>query len=172
MFLLLAIMLSIGQYSDVLQVKKRFYEAVNKPELAEEMVEFFSSSKIQPADERYAWFAAAEALTAKNASAPWTKVSISKSALGKLQKAIDARPNDPYPSFLRMSVEKELPGFLGMSEHLDRDRSRIGTLLENMAKRGECGTPRELSQAMIKGGYCNKTNGSMFYTLLKQCNTN
>jgi hypothetical protein len=69
------------------------------------------------------------ALQGKYAWMPFSKLSFLQDALATLHKAIQQDPENVEIRFLRLTVEKNIPMFLGMAIHLTEDKDKI---LENI----------------------------------------
>ncbi|MDQ2772192.1 MAG: hypothetical protein M3Y54_17035 [Bacteroidota bacterium] len=75
-----------------------------------------------------AYKGAAEAIRARDASM-FNKLTYVQDASRTFEQAVSADPRNPEIRFLRFTVESNLPGFLGLSKHVDEDK----TLLLNAA---------------------------------------
>ncbi|GAA4369047.1 hypothetical protein GCM10023185_42320 [Hymenobacter saemangeumensis] len=67
---------------------------------------------------------AAEAIRARDASM-FNKMDYIKDAARTFEQAVAADPRNAEVRFLRFSVESNLPGFLGLSKHLDEDKEVV-----------------------------------------------
>ena len=78
-----------------------------------------------------AYKAAAEAIRARDASM-FNKLTYVQNAARQFDEAVKLDANNAEIRFLRLSVESNLPGFLGLSTHVEEDRQfLIQTLLQH-----------------------------------------
>lgn len=82
-----------------------------------------------------AYKAAAEAIRARDASM-FNKLTYVQQASKQFEQAVQAGPANPEVRFLRLSVESNLPSFLGLSQHVDEDRQFLLKTLLNHPKSG------------------------------------
>lgn len=123
LFILLAIS-GVAQSNELKSVREAFHKAL----LDETNIEAFYNlaanvSKSNPTITAYK--AVSEALTAKTAWNPFSKIMYLKQFEQKMNAAIMEDPNNLEIRFLRFSVEFNLPTFLGMSQHLSEDMEKI-----------------------------------------------
>jgi len=78
-----------------------------------------------------AYEASMEALMAKVAWNPFTKIGHVKESQKIFEKAVAADPDNVEIRFLRFSVEWHLPKWLGLSKHMQEDKDFIMNNLEN-----------------------------------------
>jgi hypothetical protein len=71
-----------------------------------------------------AYKGAAEAIRARDASM-FDKLTFIQQANRSFEQAVSLAPQNPEVRFLRFSVESNLPGFLGMSKHVDEDKALL-----------------------------------------------
>jgi hypothetical protein len=74
----------------------------------------------------------AEALKAKHAFNPYTKINYLKKSQKSLEQAVAMRPEDIEIRFLRFSIQHYLPGFLRQSKELEEDRLVIVTHISDV----------------------------------------
>jgi hypothetical protein len=78
-----------------------------------------------------AYKAAAEAIRARDASM-FNKLTYVQNAAKQFDEAVKLDANNAEVRFLRLSVESNLPSFLGLSTHVDDDRQfLVDTLLQH-----------------------------------------
>lgn len=78
-----------------------------------------------------AYKAAAEAIRARDASM-FNKLTYVQNASRQFEQAVKLDAHNPEIRFLRLSVESNLPAFLGLSQHVDEDRQfLLNTLLKH-----------------------------------------
>ena len=72
-----------------------------------------------------------DALKAKHAWNPYSKIRFLSASENVLQQAINADPHNIEIRFVRFSIEYHLPGFLGMAKNLADDRDEMIRQLTN-----------------------------------------
>jgi hypothetical protein len=72
-----------------------------------------------------AYQGALAALEAKNAWLPFTKLTYLQSALDIFRKAVRLAPDNIEVRFLRITVQKNIPAFLGLDAHIEEDKMKI-----------------------------------------------
>jgi hypothetical protein len=78
-----------------------------------------------------AYKAAAEAIRARDASM-FNKLTYVQNANKLFDQAVKLNADNPEIRFLRLSVESNLPAFLGLSQHVEDDRQfLVQTLLQH-----------------------------------------
>lgn len=78
-----------------------------------------------------AYKAAAEAIRARDASM-FNKLTYVQNATKQFDEAVRLDSDNPEIRFLRLSVESNLPSFLGLSQHVEEDRQfLLNTLLQH-----------------------------------------
>ncbi|MEJ6980628.1 hypothetical protein WG906_09225 [Pedobacter sp. P351] len=110
--------------SDLPQIRKDYYSAVNDEKAADR---FYQSLKSQNSSEPIvmAYFGSAQAIRARHAFNPYNKISYLKSGLKTLEAAVSKSPDNLEIRFLRFSLEHYIPAFLGYSKHLEADKRKI-----------------------------------------------
>lgn len=76
-----------------------------------------------------AYYGGVQALKAKHAFNPISKLSHLIDGLDRLEEAINESPDDLEIRFMRFSILDHVPGILGYSEEREMDRDRICSLL-------------------------------------------
>jgi hypothetical protein len=166
--LILSGVLTIGDNNpptDMNTIRQEYIEAINSDDKTDELLKKLSKPSLnEPL--LIAYKGATEALKAKHAFNPYTKLSYLKKSNESLQHAIQLRPQDVEIRFLRFSIQHYLPGFLRADKELQEDKSVIIEHLKDqgldqslrqsigkfMIESGRC-TPQELKQvqAALKG---------------------
>jgi hypothetical protein len=82
-----------------------------------------------------AYKAAAEAIRARDASM-FNKLTYVQNAAKQFDEAVRLDSDNPEIRFLRLSVESNLPSFLGLSQHVEEDRQFLLTTLLQHPKSG------------------------------------
>lgn len=114
---------------DLSQVRKQFYAAVESKTVAESfLAQMKREQGISPV--HLAYYGTAQTLMGKHAWNPYQKLAHLKNGMQVLTNAAAKAPDNLEIRFLRFSIEHYLPGFLGMSKHLDEDRKKIVSLVQ------------------------------------------
>jgi hypothetical protein len=96
-----------------------------------------------------AYLGSAQAVRAKFAWNPVSKVAHLKEGFANINKAIAKDPNNLEVRFLRFSLEFHVPKFLGYSENLSADKNKIITILEQKDKAAQT-LDRNILENMVK----------------------
>lgn len=115
------------------QVRKEFHEAVLDPKEIRPFHEFIINIE-NPSATILAYQAVSEALLAKVAWNPFTKLSQVMKYDKLMEKAVMNDPQNIEIRFLRLAIEYSLPAFLGMNDHLDEDITMIKQNLQSITQ--------------------------------------
>lgn len=136
MKLLLTLFLSIISFvSDATpyslpNLRRQYQQAAASKEAGEKFYKLMSAYTQRDAVV-LAYKAAAEAIRARDASM-FNKLTYVQNAAKQFDEAVKIDPSNAEVRFLRLSVESNLPGFLGLSTHVDEDRQfLVDTLLQH-----------------------------------------
>jgi hypothetical protein len=114
-------------------IRTAFYESVDnmkKTDLLARYVTYrFTEDEFSYEPIILAYSGAIDALRAKHAFNPFSKLSYVHSSLKKLHRSVDQAPRDPEIRFLRFTVLHNIPSFLGYGSLLNEDRDMLYTLL-------------------------------------------
>ncbi len=103
-------------------IRKRYIQAIDNSSVAEVLL----SELATPATPMLLGYkGATEALVAKHAWNPYTKLSYLQRSRRTLNEAIRRDPNNPEIRFLRYSIQYYVPSWLGYSGNLKEDKSQI-----------------------------------------------
>lgn len=83
-----------------------------------------------------AYLGAAYALQAKEALNPLSKLSLARKACRQLDLAVEQMPDHPEPRYLRYSIKRRIPSFLGLSNDIDEDKAFLLTWLSEEEDHG------------------------------------
>ncbi|QIX62769.1 hypothetical protein FY528_14795 [Hymenobacter lutimineralis] len=115
---------------DVAQLRRHYQQAAASKEAGEKFHKLMASYTQQDAVV-LAYKAAAEAIRARDASM-FNKLTYVQNASKQFEQAVKLDRDNAEIRFLRLSVESNLPGFLGLSQHVDEDRAfLVSTLLKH-----------------------------------------
>ncbi|OWP63008.1 hypothetical protein CDA63_11555 [Hymenobacter amundsenii] len=111
-------------------LRRQYQQAATNKEAGEKFHKFMAAYTQQNAVV-LAYKAAAEAIRARDASM-FNKLTYVQQASKQFEQAVKLDADNPEIRFLRLSVESNLPSFLGLSQHVDEDRQfLLDTLLNH-----------------------------------------
>ena len=114
----------LSSAADLPQIRKEYYAAVNDVKAAEKFYDKLRKNNSQEPI-LMAYLGIAQAVKARHAINPYTKLSFLKSGMKSLNAAVLKSPDDLEIRFLRFTLEHHVPSFLGYSEHLESDKKKI-----------------------------------------------
>jgi hypothetical protein len=98
---------------------------------------------------------AAEAIKARDA-AFLEKLGYVHAAAQTFEQAVALNPKNPEIRYLRFSVETNLPGFLGMSKHVEEDRQvLVASLLKHPGSGIDAEVFKTIRYYLVKHGHVN-----------------
>lgn len=116
----------------VVSLRRQYQQAAASKEAGEKFHQLMAAYNQQDAVV-LAYKAAAEAIRARDASM-FNKLTYVQNASQQFEKAVKLDTDNAEIRFLRLSVESNLPAFLGLSQHVDEDRQfLVSTLLKHPA---------------------------------------
>lgn len=114
----------------VTHLRRQYQQAAASKEAGEKFYQLMAAYDKQDAVV-LAYKAAAEAIRARDASM-FNKLTYVQNASKLFEQAVKLDSDNPEIRFLRLSVESNLPGFLGLSPHVEEDRQfLVATLLRH-----------------------------------------
>lgn len=114
----------------VAQLRRYYQQAAASKEAGEKFHKLMAAYNQQDAVV-LAYKAAAEAIRARDASM-FNKLTYVQNASKQFDQAVKLDADNAEIRFLRLSVESNLPGFLGLSQHVEEDRVfLVSTLLKH-----------------------------------------
>lgn len=135
-FLLSAKILGSGINADTSSLnylRNEFYAAVENEDKTYTLEEFitnnYSDNYSTYSPIILAYYGGVQALKAKHAFNPISKLSHLISGLNRLEEAIKKNPDNLEIRFMRFSILDHVPGILGYSEERDSDQNKICLLL-------------------------------------------
>lgn len=111
----------------VSHLRRQYQQAATSKEAGEKFYQLMAAYTQQDAVV-LAYKAAAEAIRARDASM-LNKLTHVQNANKQFEQAVKLDGNNAEIRFLRLSVESNLPSFLGLSQHVDEDRQFLVTTL-------------------------------------------
>jgi hypothetical protein len=119
-FLLITQQIAANGVADIQSLRKRYYAAVNSAKITDKLYEELQSASVKPAIVQ-AYIGSLEALKAKHAYNPYSKLQYLKQADQSMRQAVKADPDNIEIRFLRFSYQYYVPEFLGYSTHKEVD---------------------------------------------------
>lgn len=114
----------------VSNLRRQYQQAATSKEAGEKFYQLMAAYDQQDAV-MLAYRAAAEAIRARDASM-FNKLTYVQNAAKQFDQAVKLNADNAEIRFLRLSVESNLPSFLGLSQHVEEDRQfLLNTLLEH-----------------------------------------
>ena len=101
-------------------LRRQYQQAATSKEAGEKFYQLMESYQEQNAV-GLAYKAAAEAIRARDASM-FNKLTYVQNAMKQFDRAVKLAADNAEIRFLRLSVESNVPSFLGLSPHVDEDR--------------------------------------------------
>ncbi len=127
LFILFLLPLSLRAY-DVSQARRDFFLALKDKNQAELFCENLRAVKSQNAL-MLAYYGASQAIMAKHAWNPYSKLQYVRRGIKDLEKAVGMSAENLEVRFLRFSIEYYTPSFLNLSKHQDEDAKKIMALV-------------------------------------------
>lgn len=100
----------------------------------------------------------AEALLAKHALNPYTKLDYLAKSMTTLRLAINADPSNAEIRFIRFSIQYYIPKFLGYSKNLQDDAHVIAVNFSTLKQVVDANTVRSIGEFMINSGSCSNAD--------------
>ncbi len=114
--------------NEINDLRKNYAIAVHDSKLTNQVVAQLKANKSNDILIQ-AYLASFEALKAKHAWNPYDKLNYLKAFDVSMRKLIAQQPDNLEIRFLRFSIQNSLPSFLGLSNHLNEDKSKMFWLL-------------------------------------------
>ena len=119
--------------TSIVNLRNEFYAAVENEDKTYSLEKFiinkFSEDYSSYSSVVLAYYGGVQALKAKHAFNPVSKLSHLISGLNRLEEAIERSPGNLEIRFMRFSILDHVPGILGYSEERQEDLDKICTLL-------------------------------------------
>ena len=111
-------------------VRKNYQKAVSDKKICKEMLKHFENKSNTGLD--LAYQGAFQAVWAKHASDPFEKLTTFRKGKKNLDKAVKQNPNLIETRFLRYSIQKESPAFLGYKSNIDEDKMLLNRNIKDV----------------------------------------
>lgn len=170
-FLLILFWYSISMAGGSNEISQRFVQAVNDEKKTAELLDLLSKQNPDPSQENYAYWGATETLMGKHSINPLTKLSWLDKGLEKINKSVLAQPSNPVPRYLRITVESQVPSFLGKSIHLNEDKKIILTQLKNLSSKKDCQKVKEIANSFLSMKIFNNSENELLREMITKCST-
>lgn len=105
-------------------IRSNYYKAVQDKELCEKMIAELTKTKDNSAT-HLAYLGSFQTISANHVFSPFNKLNNFKEGKGNLEKAVKKEPNNVEVRFLRLSVQKKAPSFLGYKANINEDTEFI-----------------------------------------------
>lgn len=109
------------------QVRAGYTQAVSDKEMCKEMIKELSKLKSQSAT-HLAYLGGLQTIWANHVFSPISKLRTFKEGKGNIEQALKLEPDNPELRFIRLSVQKNAPSFLGYSANIKED---VKFIMEN-----------------------------------------
>lgn len=114
-----------GQNIDIEYLRSNYEKAVGNKDLCKKMMEGLAIKKEEPV--YLAYLGSLQAVWANHVINPISKLKTFKNGKKNLEKAAEMKPNNIEIRFLRLSVQKNAPSFLGYNKEIEEDTDFIKT---------------------------------------------
>ena len=114
--------------NDIKKIREDYVAAITSSNKANDLCVELSSIK-NPDALILAYLGSAQAIKAKHAWNPLSKMSYLKEGFNTINKAVSKDPNQLEVRFLRFSLQFYVPDFLGYSKNIETDKDKIIDLL-------------------------------------------
>lgn len=150
--------------TDMNTIRQEYIEAIKSDDKTDELLKKLSNMSLKE-PLLIAYKGATEALKAKHAFNPYTKLNYLKKSNESLQHAIQLRPQDVEIRFLRFSIQHYLPGFLRADKELQDDKAVIIEHLQDQEL--DKGLRQSIGKFMIESGRCTPQEVKQVQAALK-----
>ncbi len=157
--------------SSINYLRNGFYAAVED----EEKIDLLEQHIISRYSEDYAsynplilaYYGGIQALKAKHAFNPVSKLSHLISGLNRLEEAVAKSPDNLEIRFMRFSILDHIPGFLGYTEERDADKDKIcGLLIYKDYSSTGYEIQRGMAEYMLESGRLNEDQVKLIQELI------
>lgn len=115
----------------ILDIRKQFHDAVMSPDQTKEFRKFLNESELSTPTVN-AYRAVSEAMMARIVWNPLSKFKQVLKYADMMEEAVKSDIDNIEIRFLRLSIEYNIPKFLGMSKNMDEDTNMIVRNLSNV----------------------------------------
>ncbi|MBM3930677.1 MAG: hypothetical protein FJ336_05310 [Sphingomonadales bacterium] len=126
-----------------------YFEAAQHPFTASDFQAIFGEGRhSEPSNPGFA--GAYRGLLARDGRSPLSRLENAKAASTLLNQAVARDGSDPRWRLLRLTLETEMPGWLGLSSHVQEDRAFLNSLLSKRSNEGKLQTVPRCSEDWSK----------------------
>lgn len=111
-------------------VRNNYKKAVYEKNICQNMIELLNKNTDK--NVHIAYLGAFQTIWAKHINNPVAKLNTFNKGKNNIEKAIKAEPDNVEIRFVRLSVQKNLPSFLGYKQHIEEDEKFIRTNSKNI----------------------------------------
>ncbi len=152
-------------------LRTEFYAAVedeDKVDLLEQyIISRYSDDYTSYSPVILAYYGGIQALKAKHAFNPISKLSHLISGLNRLEEAVEKSPDNLEIRFMRFSILDHVPGFLGYSNERDADRDKIcGLLIQKDYSSPGYEIQKGMAEYMLESGRLSRHQESLIQDLI------
>ena len=115
----------------------------------------------------FAYKGGAEALEAKHAWNPYTKLNYLSKSMSTLDQAIKVDPENAEIRFIRFSIQYHIPQFLGYSKNLDEDAHMIAENFFQLKKSLDQKTLQDIAEFLNNSGSCSISDSQIIRGMLE-----
>jgi len=126
---------------DLDRLRSQYINAASDKSVCEELMESLRSQPHKTSTQ-WAYLGALESIWAKYVFNPISKLNTFQKGKAKIENSIAKEPNNVEIRFLRLSIQKNIPFFLGYSQHIEED--------ESFLKNNLSGISSELLKTMVE----------------------
>ena len=107
---------------DLDRLRSQYINAASDKSVCEDLMEYLRS-QTHKTTTQWAYLGALESIWAMYVFNPLSKLNTFQKGKEKIEKSIASEPNNVEIRYLRLSIQKNIPFFLGYSEHIEVDKS-------------------------------------------------
>ncbi|HET8838837.1 MAG TPA: hypothetical protein VFM82_07580 [Flavobacteriaceae bacterium] len=134
-----------GRAQDLNELRSQYIEAISEKSVCEALIEQLRQ-KPGKSSVHLAYLGTLETVWAKYVFNPILKMKTFKNGKEKIEQAVNQEPENMEIRYLRLSVQKNIPGFLGYNDAIEKDF----TFLEGNIEKISSNQLREMILAILK----------------------
>lgn len=112
-----------AQCMDMEKIRANYQKAISDKVLCQTMIE--TLSKITESSVHLAYLGGFQTLWANHVVNPFSKLNTFNEGKGNIENAVSADPKNAEIRFIRLSVQKNCPSFLGYRDKIEEDKNII-----------------------------------------------
>lgn len=120
-----------GFAQDLKNIRNQYHAAVTDENVCRALIAKLSKEK-EIGNIELAYLGALETIWAKYVLNPFSKLKTFKNGKEKIEQAVNQEPNNIEIRYLRLSIQKNVPGFLGYNDNIKEDDLFLKTNLNNV----------------------------------------